>query len=55
MTQGSSPELIQKVRSLLEERFYVPVLRSMDTAVPPQIGQPFSSSSPPVNLIKFTF
>ncbi|XP_067641874.1 ankyrin repeat and LEM domain-containing protein 2 homolog [Eurosta solidaginis] len=44
---NASPELSKKIESLLEERFYVPVLRSVDNAIPPKIGQPFSSNNPP--------
>lgn len=44
---GASPELKEKIASLLEERFYVPVIRSANNAVPPTIGQPFSTKNPP--------
>uniref|UniRef100_A0A1A9WMS3 ANKLE2 third alpha/beta domain-containing protein n=1 Tax=Glossina brevipalpis TaxID=37001 RepID=A0A1A9WMS3_9MUSC len=37
----------KKIQMLLEERFYVPVLRCNDGSMPAQIGQPFSSHNPP--------
>ncbi|XP_055844913.1 ankyrin repeat and LEM domain-containing protein 2 homolog [Episyrphus balteatus] len=44
---NGSPELREKIASLLEERFYVPVIRSANNTVPPTIGQPFSTNNPP--------
>ncbi|XP_037937378.1 uncharacterized protein LOC119670977 isoform X2 [Teleopsis dalmanni] len=44
---NSTSELHKKIECLLEERFYVPVLRSTDNVVPPQIGEPFSANNPP--------
>ncbi|XP_055913620.1 ankyrin repeat and LEM domain-containing protein 2 homolog [Eupeodes corollae] len=44
---SASPELIEKIALLLEERFYVPVIRSANNIVPPTIGQPFSTNNPP--------
>lgn len=46
----SSQALVNKIASLLEDRFYVPVLRSEDNCVQPTIGEPFSPSSPPVSF-----
>lgn len=43
-------EVKDRIAQLLEERFYVPVLRSSDCTVPPVIGEPFSTRSPLMNL-----
>ncbi|XP_011699616.1 PREDICTED: uncharacterized protein LOC105456929, partial [Wasmannia auropunctata] len=38
--------LKREIRMLLEDQFYVPVLRTEGNACPPTIGEPFSPSSP---------
>lgn len=37
----------EKIALLLEEHFYVPVLRSVNNTVPPTIGQPYTVNNPP--------
>lgn len=43
---GDDEELKRLIRSLLEDQFYVPVLRSDDNTLQPTIGEPFSPTSP---------
>ncbi|XP_075154892.1 ankyrin repeat and LEM domain-containing protein 2 [Haematobia irritans] len=36
-----------KIQELFNERYYVPVLRCVDSSIPAQIGQPFAANNPP--------
>lgn len=42
-----SPELKKSIEDLLNERFFVPVLRSSDNSVQPVVGEPFTTSNMP--------
>lgn len=44
------PKLIGKLRLLLSEPYYVPVLRACADELPPRIGEPFKPNEPPVLL-----
>lgn len=48
----TSAAIKNKIAMLLEETFYVPVLRAEDNCIPPVIGEPFAPTSPPVGIIK---
>lgn len=48
-----SPTLVKKISAILQDRFYVPVLRSEDNCIQPVIGEPFSPISPPVILHEY--
>lgn len=49
---NASPKLIAKLQLLLSNPYYVPVLRACADEVPPQIGQPFTPTDPPLLLGK---
>ncbi|KAK0162826.1 hypothetical protein PV327_006570 [Microctonus hyperodae] len=48
MRRCQNDEILKKdIKLYLEDQYYVPVLRSEDNTIQPQIGQPFSPTSPP--------
>ncbi|XP_052744504.1 ankyrin repeat and LEM domain-containing protein 2, partial [Bicyclus anynana] len=44
---SSSPEVIRRIRAMLQDRYYVPVLHIEDDSGAPTIGSPFSPTRPP--------
>lgn len=46
----TAPQAVKdKMAALLEETFYVPVLRAVDGCTVPVVGEPFSPTTPPVS------
>lgn len=41
---------MRKLELLLSEPYFVPVLRDCNNVLPPQIGQPFTPTDPPVSI-----
>lgn len=50
---GADSNRKEEIATMLEEQFYVPVLRSPDHSIEPVVGQPFSPSSPLVSPLFF--
>lgn len=46
--EGPNKKLRERIEQLLEDTYYVPVLRAEDNSLPPKIGDPFSPVNPPV-------
>lgn len=46
---GADSNRKEEILAMLEEQFYVPVLRSPDHSIQPVVGKPFSPSSPLVS------
>lgn len=44
---ASSPDVVQKIEGMLQERYYVPVLHTEDETAAPTIGRPFTPALPP--------
>lgn len=50
----TAPQAVKnKMAALLEETFYVPVLRAEDGCTLPVIGEPFSPTTPPVSVFDY--
>lgn len=50
---GADSNRKEEISAMLEEQFYVPVLRSPDHSIQPVVGKPFSPSSPLVSCSVF--
>lgn len=45
--ESAGPETIRAIKMLLQGKFYVPVIRSIDNSAPPYVGEPFTESQVP--------
>lgn len=45
--ENAGPEVVRAVQMLLQGKFYVPVIRSIDNSAPPFIGEPFTEAQVP--------
>lgn len=51
-SESAAPEVKQAIQMLLQGKFYVPVIRSIDNSAPPFIGEPFTEAQvPDVSII----
>lgn len=46
-SSSSSPETVRRISTMLQDRYYVPVLHSEDDSGAPTIGRPFTPAVPP--------
>jgi hypothetical protein len=47
---NASHDVIESIKTLLDENYYVPLLRSEDPSCQPIIGEPFLATKAPVCL-----